>query len=89
MTITTNQANNRLLLILTLGVFGILNTEMGVVGIVPIIAEHFNISVPDAGWMISLFALVIASTAPLVPLFFSQINRKVTMVLALSVFHIC
>ena len=48
MTITTNQANNRLLLILTLGVFGILNTEMGVVGIVPIIAEHFNISVPDA-----------------------------------------
>lgn len=88
MTITTNQANNRLLLILTLGVFGILNTEMGVVGIVPIIAEHFNISVPDAGWMISLFALVIASTAPLVPLFFSQINRKVTMVLALSVFVI-
>lgn len=88
MTITTNQANNRLLLILTLGVFGILNTEMGVVGIVPIIAEHFNISVPDAGWMISLFALVIASTAPLVPLFFSQINRKITMVLALSVFVI-
>ncbi|MFD1259276.1 MFS transporter [Entomomonas asaccharolytica] len=87
MTNSTHQANNRLLVpILTLGVFGILNTEMGVVGIIPIIAQKFNISVPEAGWMISLFALVIAFTAPIVPLLFSKINRKTAMVLSLSVF---
>lgn len=47
----TNQVSNRLLLpILTLAIFGILNTEMAVVGIIPIIADYLNISVPDAGW---------------------------------------
>ncbi|MDO4231059.1 MAG: MFS transporter [Lautropia sp.] len=72
--------------ILTLGVFGILNTEMGVVGIIPLVAQHFQVSVPDAGWMVSLFALVIAFTAPVTPLLFSRMNRKTAMLLALSVF---
>ena len=36
--------------ILTVGVFGIINTEMGVVGILPLIATTFNVSVPQAGW---------------------------------------
>ena len=38
-----------LVFILTVGVFGIINTEMGVVGILPLIAETFNVSVPQAG----------------------------------------
>ena len=73
---------------LTLGVFGILNTEMGVVGIIPIIADTFGVTVPDAGWTVSLFALIIAFSAPVVPLLFSRVNRKTVMVLALSVFVI-
>ena len=47
---TKNKHNHLLMFILTLGVFGILNTEMGVVGIIPIIAETFGVTVPDAGW---------------------------------------
>lgn len=83
----TITKNNRLLMfILTIGVFGILNTEMGVVGIIPIIAETFGVTVPEAGWTVSLFALVIAASAPVVPLLFSKVNRKTVMVLALSVF---
>ncbi|WP_218668638.1 MFS transporter [Rodentibacter genomosp. 2] len=78
--------NKFLIPILALGVFGILNTEMGVVGIIPIIAERFQVSVPDAAWMVSLFALVVAFSAPITPLLFSKINRKTAMVLALSVF---
>lgn len=38
-----------LVFILTVGVFGIINTEMGVVGILPLIATTFNVSVPQAG----------------------------------------
>lgn len=84
---SVNQDHTHLLIpILTLGVFGILNTEMGVVGIIPIIAEQFNVGVSDAGWMISVFALVVAFAAPVVPLLFSKINRKTAMLLALSVF---
>ncbi|MEY8590705.1 MFS transporter [Butyricimonas hominis] len=87
-TSTKNKHNNVLMFILTLGVFEILNTEMGVVGIIPIIAETFGVTVPDAGWTVSLFALIIAFSAPVVPLLFSRINRKTVMVLALSVFVI-
>lgn len=38
-----------LVFILTAGVFGIINTEMGVIGILPLIAEHFHVTVPEAG----------------------------------------
>ena len=75
-----------LVFILTVGVFGIINTEMGVVGILPLIAETFNVSVPQAGWTVSVFALVVAAWAPVTPLLFSGINRKKVMLLALGLF---
>ena len=89
MSISTKKNHNSLLMFtLTLGVFGILTTDMGVVGIIPIIADTFGVTVPDAGWTVSLFALIIAFSAPVVPLLFSRVNRKTVMVLALSVFVI-
>lgn len=84
--LSQTKNNSLLVFILTIGVFGILNTEMGVVGIIPIIAETFGVTVPDAGWTVSIFALVIAISAPIAPLLFSKINRKTVMVLALLVF---
>ncbi len=54
------NAGGLLVFILTAGVFGIINTEMGVVGILPQIAQRFQISVPDAGWTVGLFALIVA-----------------------------
>ena len=75
-----------LVFILTLGVFGILNTEMGVVGILPLIAETFQVSVSDAGWTVSIFALVVALSGPILPLLFSGFNRKAVMLLALGIF---
>ena len=77
-----------LVFILTVGVFGIINTEMGVVGILPLIATTFNVSVPQAGWTVSVFALVVAASAPVTPLLFSGINRKKVMLLALGLFTI-
>lgn len=75
-----------LVFILTAGIFGIINTEMGVIGILPLIAEHFHVTVPEAGWTVSIFALVVAISAPIMPLLFSGINRKKVMLLALGVF---
>ena len=72
--------------ILTLGVFGILNTEMGVVGMIPIIAETFGVSVSDAGWTVTVFAVVVALCGPVTPMLFSRFERRRVMVLALSVF---
>lgn len=77
-----------LIFILTIGVFGILNTEMGFIGILPDIAAYFNVSVAKAGWLVSIFAIGVAISAPTMPLLFSGIDRKKVMVLVLSVFVI-
>jgi MFS transporter, DHA1 family, inner membrane transport protein len=82
------KQNNLLIFILTIGVFGILNTEMGVIGILPAIAEHFHVSISKAGWLVSLFALVVAFSGPTMPLLFSGLDRKKVMLLVLGVFVI-
>jgi DHA1 family inner membrane transport protein len=80
------KRNNLLLFILTIGVFGILTTEMGVVGVLPLIADNFHVSVSKAGLLVSLFALAVAISGPTMPLLFSGINRKKVMLLVLGVF---
>ena len=75
-----------LIFILTVGAFGIINTEMGVIGILPYIADHFHISVSKAGLLVSLFALTVAISGPTMPLLYSGINRKKAMLLVLGVF---
>ncbi|WP_050180540.1 MFS transporter [Domibacillus robiginosus] len=80
------KQNKLLIFILTVGVFGILNTEMGVIGLLPSIADHFNVSISQAGLTVSLFALAIAVSGPTMPLLFSGINRKKVMLLVLTVF---
>lgn len=59
---------------------------MGVIGILPFIAGTFHVTVPDAGWTVSIFALVVALSAPVMPLLFSGVNRKTVMLLALGIF---
>ncbi|MDQ0899188.1 MULTISPECIES: MFS transporter [unclassified Paenibacillus] len=80
------KRNNLLIFILTVGVFGILNTEMGVIGLLPSISDHFNVSVSTAGWLVSSFALAVAVSGPILPLLFSGMNRKKVMLLVLGVF---
>ncbi|MFJ7309531.1 MFS transporter [Peribacillus frigoritolerans] len=80
------KQNKLLIFILTVGVFGILNTEMGVIGLLPSISDHFNVSISKAGLTVSLFALAIAISGPTMPLLLSGINRKKVMLLVLGVF---
>ncbi|WP_411738947.1 MFS transporter [Peribacillus sp. S4] len=80
------KPNNLLIFILTIGVFGIINTEMGVIGILPSIADHFHVSISKAGLLVSLFALAVAVSGPTLPLLFTGMNRKKVMLLVLGVF---
>src|SRR4051794_9032655 len=59
---------------------------MGVIGILPSLAEHYDVSVSKAGLLVSLFALAVAISGPTMPLLFSGINRKKVMLLVLGVF---
>ncbi|MGE6592667.1 MFS transporter [Bacillus mycoides] len=77
-----------LIFILAIGVFGILNTEMGYIGLLPALSDHFDVSVSKASLMVSLFALAIAIAAPTLPLVFSGVNRKTVMLFVLAIFII-
>ncbi|WP_307761314.1 MFS transporter [uncultured Phascolarctobacterium sp.] len=83
---TVAVKNSWLIFILTVGVFGIINTEMGVMGILPLLAKKFSVSITQAGLLISLFALAVALAGPVMPLVFAGFDRKKVMLLVLGVF---
>ena len=83
------QQQQLLLLILAFGVFSILNTEMGIIGILPMAAEMYQVDIVQAGLLVSLFALGVAIAGPTMPLLFSRFNRKRVMLLVLGVFTLC
>jgi predicted MFS family arabinose efflux permease len=72
--------------ILALGVFGIITTEFGIIGILPEIAANFHVSIAHAGWLVTAFALVIAVFGPFVTLAASKLNRKLALSIVLVVF---
>ena len=80
---------NLLIFILMVGVFGILNTEMGFIGILPYIAERYDVTIVHAGLLISLFALGVAIAGPTMPLLLSRFNRKHLMIFVLGLFTVC
>ncbi|WP_438432725.1 MFS transporter [Gorillibacterium sp. sgz500922] len=75
-----------IIFILAFGIFGIVNTEMGFIGILPHLTEHFHISLSQAGLLVSLFALAVAISGLFMPLLLSGINSKVLMLIAMGLF---
>ncbi|MGW8956509.1 MFS transporter [Paenibacillus sp. NPDC055715] len=82
------QVNSLLIMILALGVFGIITTEMGIIGVLPQVTQKFNISTSRAGWLVSVFSLVVAISGPFLTLIVSGINRKVILLTAVLSFVI-
>ncbi|MER5985360.1 MFS transporter [Streptomyces sp. NPDC001787] len=73
-------------LVLALGVFGIITTEMGIVGVLPQLSAELGVQPSTAGWLVGAFALVIAVTGPFTTLLASGINRKKVLAAAIAVF---
>ena len=71
-----------------LGFIAVITTEFGVIGILPQIAEHYNISIDKAGYLLSAFALIIALTGPFMTLLTSGFDRRKVMLTAISIFLI-
>lgn len=69
-----------------LGFIAVITTEFGVIGILPQLATHYNISIDKAGLLLSAFALVIALTGPFMTLLVSGIDRKKLMLTAIFIF---
>lgn len=82
------KVNPLLILTLAIGVFGIITTEMGIVGVLPQITQKFGISTTQAGFLVSIFALVVAISGPFLILLVSSINRKIILLSAIFIFVI-
>ncbi|MGG0206620.1 MFS transporter [Bacillus mycoides] len=82
------KVNPLLILTLAIGVFGIITTEMGIVGVLPQITQKFGISTTQAGFLVSIFALVVAISGPFLILLVSSINRKIILLTAIFAFVI-
>lgn len=80
--------DNVIIYVMMLGTFGVLSTEMGVVGILPQISQYFNVSITDAGLFVSIFALGIAIFGIFMPLIFSKYDRKKSFAMVLAVFTV-
>lgn len=79
----------RTLFFIALGLFGLYAVEFGVVGILPAIVARYGISVAQAGWLVGLFALVVAVCGPLMVLWLSRFDRRNMLVGSLLMFSLC
>ncbi|GAA0399528.1 MFS transporter [Paenibacillus motobuensis] len=77
-----------LIIFLALGVFGIITTEMGIIGVLPQVTQKFNISPSEAGYLVSIFALIVAISGPFLTLLASGINRKIILLTAVFMFAV-
>lgn len=80
--------NKRVAYIGCLGVIGIISTEFGIIGILPQVAEYYDINIGTAGYLLSGFALAIALTGPFMVLLASRYDKKKVMIYALGLFLI-
>lgn len=69
-----------------LGLWSIITTEFGIIGVLPQIASHYQISIDQASWLLSGFALVIALLGPIVTLFTARMDKKKIMLSAIALF---
>lgn len=74
------------LIALAICAFAIGSTEFVVIGILPILAPDFQISVADAGYLVTWYACAVIVGAPLIAALSAPLPRKTLLVLLMAVF---
>ncbi|XAW87636.1 MFS transporter [Vibrio sp. CDRSL-10 TSBA] len=73
---------------LAIGAFGIGTTEFVIAGLLPAIAEEFQITIPIAGYLATSYALGVFFGAPALIIFGSKIPRKAMLIFVMVLFII-
>ncbi|MFT4185608.1 MAG: MFS transporter [Micrococcaceae bacterium] len=76
------------LLAMAIGGLGIGTTEFAVMGLLPQVADGLSITIPQAGHIISAYALGVVVGAPLFAVLTAKWNRKVTLIMLMVLFTI-
>lgn len=71
---------------LTLSAFAIGTTEFVIVGLVPTIAADLGVSLPSAGFLVSLYAVGVAIGAPILTALTGRWNRKIVLMSLMGLF---
>ncbi|AUX85830.1 MFS transporter [Acinetobacter sp. ACNIH2] len=74
------------LLALAIGAFAIGTTEFSPMGFLPEIARDLSISIPQAGMLISAYAIGVMLGAPLMTLWFSRYSKRRALILLMVIF---
>ncbi|CEJ11141.1 Inner membrane transport protein YdhP [bacterium YEK0313] len=74
------------LLALAIGAFGIGTTEFSPMGLLPVIAEGVDVSIPTAGLLISAYAIGVMAGAPVMTLAFSRFGKRTALILLMAIF---
>lgn len=76
------------LLALAVGAFGIGTTEFSPMGLLPVIAQGVDVSIPKAGLLISAYAMGVMIGAPVMTLAFTRFGKRTALILLMSIFTI-
>ena len=76
------------LLALAVGAFGIGTTEFSPMGLLPVIAQGVDVSIPKAGLLISAYAMGVMIGAPIMTLAFTRFGKRTALILLMSIFTI-
>ncbi|MBS0878674.1 MULTISPECIES: MFS transporter [unclassified Tatumella] len=77
-----------LLLTLSVAVFGVITTEIAVIGLLPGLVSQLHVTPVRVGLLVSIYAIVVAVTGPFITLSLSGFNKKKVLLSILAVFII-
>lgn len=76
------------LLALALGGFSIGTTEFATMGLLPLISENLDVTIPQAGHVITAYALGVVVGAPLLTTVAARMNRRTLLLVLMAAFTI-
>ena len=78
--------SSAVLFALAIGAFAIGTTEFAPMGLLPVIAQGVDVSIPTAGMLVSAYAVGVMLGAPVMTLLFSRFGRRAALVTLMLIF---
>ncbi|WP_432698244.1 MFS transporter [Marinobacterium sp. YM272] len=85
---TRTEDSRATLFALAAGTFSIGTTEFAPMGLLPIIADGVDVSIPTAGTLVTAYAVGVMISGPIITLLLSQISKRAALLALMSVFII-
>ncbi|MFH5774982.1 MFS transporter [Paracoccus sp. NGMCC 1.201697] len=76
------------LLALAIGAFAIGTTEFSPMGLLPVIAQGVDVSIPRAGLLVSAYAIGVMVGAPVMTLLFARFGKRAALIALMGIFTV-